>query len=83
MTSITLDSVSLRFKNTYGKEKSLRGELFKYLKKDLKFEYFSSLKNINLSGVVEMDDATDQRGELACGPLGLSLIHISEPTRPY
>jgi len=48
MTSITLDSVSLRFKNTYGKEKSLRAELFKYLKKDLKFEYFSSLKNINL-----------------------------------
>lgn len=27
------------------------------------------LKNIDLSGVVEMDDATDQRGELACGPL--------------
>jgi len=31
------------------------------------------LKNINLSGVVEMDDATDQRGELACGPLGCEI----------
>lgn len=31
------------------------------------------LKNIDLSGVVEMDDATDQRGELACGPLGCEI----------
>ena len=32
-----------------------------------------SLTNIDLSGVIEMDDATDQRGEIACGPAGCEI----------
>ena len=36
-------------------------------------QMMEQLKNIDLSGVVEMDDATDQRGELACGPLGCEI----------
>ena len=31
------------------------------------------LKEIDLSEVVEVDDATDQRGEIACGPLGCEI----------
>lgn len=48
MADILLKDVTLTFPNTYGKLKSLRGELFEYLKGNLQFDYISSLKNINL-----------------------------------
>lgn len=33
-------------------------------------ELVKSLHNIDLTKIIEVDDATDQKGEVACGPLG-------------
>lgn len=49
MINISLKNISLTFPNTYGTMKSLRGELFEYIKGNLKFDYVSSLQNIDLS----------------------------------
>ena len=47
---------------------------FESIDKDKFDEMFATLKDMNLTGVIEMDDMTDLTGEVACGGSGCELV---------